>query len=366
MKLTELEITGLRNLHHVKLSGLANTNIFYGVNGAGKSSVLEALHMLGLARSFRSTQLNPVIEYGGDACTVFGRLSLSDEKSVSMGIRRPRRGGFKIKVGGELKKSVVDLAEILPIQLINATSYLLLEGGPKKRRHFMDWGVFHVEHEFYNAWRRAQRSVKQRNAILRSKGNDHELTPWNQELAEVSAIIDKARRKYVDVFVPRFHAILSELISLSGMSIEYQPGWDENKDFITVLSEDLYRDKVRGFTHHGPHRADLKIMQNGIDADQVLSRGQQKLVVCALRLAQSELLQMNTGKQCILLVDDLPAEIDEQHQERLCHLLDRLGVQLFLTCISPDQITQFRWQKTGTPKLFHVEQGQVLERMTES
>lgn len=362
MKLSSLEISCLRNLKSVKLPALGQVNVLYGLNGAGKTSVLEAIHMLGLARSFRSTQLNPVIQHEKSSCTVFGRLESEDGSlSTTLGIKRQRRGGVKIRIAGADEKSVIRLAELLPIQLINATSYLLLEGGPKQRRQFIDWGVFHVEHSFYDAWRKVQRSLKQRNALLRSGGSSTQLEPWTQELIGATKILDSARRRYVERFIPVFNRLLRELINLEGIELKYFAGWDTvaTDSFETALNESFDRDLRRGLTHLGPHRADLKIIVQGIDAGLVLSRGQQKLVVCALRLAQSTLLGEESGKQSVLLIDDLPAEIDSIHQARLCKLLDQLGMQLFLTCIDAAQAKQFSWPELGSPQLFHVKQGVV-------
>ena len=362
MKLSELEITAVRNLAQVKLQGLGKVNIFFGDNGAGKSTVLEAIHMLGLARSFRSTQLTPVIAYGEEACTVYGKIENNSAPSLKLGVRRERRGGFKLRVGGEDKKQVVALAEVLPIQLINSASYLLLEGGPKQRRAFVDWGVFHVEPSFYTSWKRAQRCIKQRNAILRDAGNQQELIPWDQELIEVAEQVDSSRARYLEAFLPIFRSVLNELVDLEGLSIQYLPGWDQSIAFEDVLKNNYLRDRQRGFTHHGPHRADLKISINGVDAQQILSRGQQKLVVSALRIAQSKQLTEINGKRCVMLVDDLPSEVDIQHQQKLCALFDKLDAQLFLTCIVPNEIAGFSWDNLGTPKLFHVKQGRVFQQ----
>ena len=175
---------------------MSDINVFTGLNGAGKTSVLEAVYMLGLAKSFRGAQLQPVIHYLSDTCTVFGELELLDDnvaKRIAIGVKRLKKGGHKIRVAGKDEKSPMRLAELLPLQLINAASYLLLEGGPKQRRQFIDWGAFHVEHEFYGAWRRMQRSLKQRNGALRSgPAHNTHLTAWDNEFIEAALVVDSA------------------------------------------------------------------------------------------------------------------------------------------------------------------------------
>lgn len=363
MKLVELDIDGVRNLSNIKLKELGDINFFYGENGSGKTSVLEAIHLLALARSFRSTQLKPVIQYNKDSCTIFGKTQkLIDGGECieqSLGILRKRSGQLKIRIDGNDIKSVVSLADALPLQLINASSYLLLEGGPKQRRQFLDWGVFHVEPLFYQAWRKAQRAIKQRNALLRSRSSVNQLSPWDNELLVVSEQIDKARSLYMQSFVPLFQTILQKLIELEGIEIVYFPGWNQEFSFAEELKRSLNRDLTRGLTHIGPHRADIKIKIHGIDAGQVLSRGQQKLLVSAMRLAQTELLVRQKQKQSILLIDDLPAEVDTEHQKAFCSVLDEINTQLFITCISSEQLTHFAWKNLQDPKWFHVKQDKI-------
>ena len=367
MKLSRLDVTGVRNLSRVSLGSLGRVNVFHGDNGAGKTSLLEAIHILGLARSFRSTQLQPVICYDMDACTVYGEVERLDGSGFSLGVERSRRGRFRARLDGVSERRLVRLADEFPVQLINASANALLESGPKQRRQFVDWGVFHVEHQFYGIWQRLQRAVKQRNSLLRarrsSRGIESELDQWDRELALAGEAIDQARGRYIRDFSPAFQRHLSALLKLSELRIDYRRGWSEEMALIQALRESRERDCRRGVTHVGPHRADLRVTVNGHEAGQVLSRGQQKMVVCAMRLAQCELLvSLSPSKRCVMLVDDLPAEMDEEHQAKLCQSLYSLGVQLFMTCVDPSSLSNQVWAGVdGECRLFHVEQGEVRE-----
>ncbi|NND37966.1 MAG: DNA replication/repair protein RecF [Pseudomonadales bacterium] len=359
MKLSTLSIHSVRNVGHAQLAQLGDINIIYGQNGAGKTTVLECIHMLALGRSFRSTALRPVIQRGQDHCVVSGRLQQKNRAPLAIGIQRERKGGFTIRIDGETVRSAVELAKILPLQLINAASYLLIEGGPKLRRQFIDWGVFHVEHRFYEEWRRMQRALKQRNAILRAGGTAQQLLPWDRELIESGEFVHNARLRYLESFCPVFQKMLAELCDLDGISLSYRAGWDKTLSFAEALKASQARDQNRGLTHVGPQRADLKIAAYTEDAGQVLSRGQQKLVVSALRLAQTHCLTEQTGAHCLLLVDDLPAEMDAEHQRRLCGLLAALDMQLFITCIDAGEIERFSWPAGRELQWFHVKQGEI-------
>ena len=178
--------------------------------------------------------------------------------------------------------------------------------------------------------------------------------------------MDQLRQAYIERFRPVFIETLAAITDLPGVDLAYQRGWPDGLSYEQVLDDDFYRDLKRGLTHHGPHRADIAISFHGSPAAQVLSRGQQKLVVSAMRLAQSALLLESTGKRCVMLVDDLPAEIDEEHQRRLCHVLDGLGMQVFITCIDQQFVASLPWHKLGVPALFHVKQGQISTANAES
>jgi len=145
MSLSRISVTGIRNLLPVTLSPSPRINILHGDNGSGKTSLLEAIHLLGMARSFRSTRLNPVISHEQDSCTVFGQVELGEAQSSALGISRDRSGEVRIRINGQTVRSAAELADALPLQLINPDSFRLLEGAPKLRRQFLDWGVFHVE-----------------------------------------------------------------------------------------------------------------------------------------------------------------------------------------------------------------------------
>ena len=364
MSLTRVTVTAVRNLHPVTLSPSPRINILHGANGSGKTSLLEAVYLLGLARSFRSTRLQPVIQHDQDACTVFGQVDLGDGRLCSLGISRERQGEFTIRIDGQNAKSAAQLAEMMPLQLINPDSFRLLEGSPKVRRQFLDWGVFHVEPRFLSTWQRLQKALKQRNSWLRRGTLDAvSQAAWDRELCVASAQIDEFRRAYIKALKPVFEQVLSELVQLDGLTLSYYRGWDKERELSEVLAASFLRDQQLGHTHSGPQRADLRLRIGSHNAAEILSRGQQKLVVCALRIAQGHLVSQARRGQCIYLVDDLPSELDEQHRRSLCRLLEELNCQVFITCVNHEMLSE-DWQ-AGTPvSMFHVEHGLITQTHT--
>lgn len=364
MALRRLEITAVRNLRQLRLEALGDVNVFYGLNGGGKTSILESVWLLGTSRSFRSPQIKSVITHGESRCTVFGKVVQTGREPLALGVQRDLDGSVQIKAGGRLVKSTSELAEHLPLLVINAQSFALLVGTPLDRRQFLDWGVFHVEHRFQQNWQRFQRCIKQRNEVLRrDKIPPAELLPWTIELAEAGEGIDAARSRYFKALRPIFEELVRRLSpALSGIVLRYRRGWNKDQALLDALSASEQTDRSQGFTHVGPQRADVRVLIDGHSAGETLSRGQQKLVVCALKLAQGRLLAEQSARSCVYLVDDLPAELDEQHGRHVTEVLNELQAQVLITCVEKHDIESV-WPATATPgqeqRMFHVEHGNI-------
>ncbi len=366
MALGRIDIHAVRNLVDVSLTDLGVANIFYGENGSGKTSVLESVHLLAMARSFRSPQIKPVINHSEDQCVVYGEINQgsSDGTITTIGISRHRKGGLEAKLAGEAVQSVARLAEQLPAQVINAHSFELLTGGPDERRRFLDWGVFHVEHLYHSSWRRFQRCLKQRNTLLRrGKLSPAELRSWSGEFVDAGEAVDRMRRAHLESLLPVFDRLLKQMSGdLDALEVRYRQGWDSTQGLAAALDASNKSDLEQGYTHVGPQRADLRFVYNGYDAGATLSRGQQKLVVCALKLAQGIVLAKQRGRQCVYLVDDLPSELDADHCQKVCEVLSGMGSQVFLTCVNREDVAR-HWP--GHVNMFHVEHGEI-QQMSES
>jgi DNA replication and repair protein RecF len=361
--LTQLKINNIRNLESVELQHLQQINVFYGNNGSGKTSLLESIHMLGMARSFRGKSVKSLISHGSDHCTVFGHVAGKSGNVVSgipVGIHRAAAGEVLIKIAGKPVRTVSSLVEQLPLQVINADSFELLTGSPNARRRYLDWGVFHVEHQFFSQWQVFQRCIKQRNKLLRhDKISDEELAVWSRNLAESGSAINQFRKAYFTRLAPRFADLVTSLTpALEGLELRFRQGWDKSLSYEEALAASKGADVEQGYTHLGPQRADIRVMINGHLASETLSRGQQKLVVCALKLAQGQLLSELGRVHCTYLVDDLPSELDEVHGRLVCQQLAAMGSQVFITCVGPEDIRAL-WPAGGELTMFHVEHGTV-------
>jgi DNA replication and repair protein RecF len=250
----------------------------------------------------------------------------------------------------------------LPIRLINSQSYHIFESGPSFRRSYLDWGLFYQFESFYLSWRQFERVLKQRNAVLKNKCSKMELSAWTDELVKHALELDRLRNEYIGKLAPLALELANDLLDISDLEFHYQSGWDRDKNLDSVL-EHAYIEEIRlGHTLFGPHRADLNITVNKVPVKHFLSRGQQKLLICAMIIAQGKLLEKYRNQRLIYLVDDLPAELDLLSRQKLMSVLYRQKTQIFITAIESraisDLIQDDREFKTPV-KVFHVKHGDI-------
>ena len=351
MPLRRLRVSDFRCLQEVELDLDPARNYFYGANGAGKTSLLEAIFLLGRGRSFRTRQARTLIRHGRPGLSVYGEVDDGTrlrKLGAAFGERRLERRVDSAPASGAV------VAEILAVQAIGPDSHRLIEGGPSERRRFLDWGVFHVEHSYLEAWQRYRRLLGQRNAALQRAGEAAaELRVWTQALVEAGEQIDHFRRGYVGRLAAHVGGHARALLGYE-LSIEYRRGWRADLDLRAALDASSVRDHSLGHTEPGPHRAELVLEMEGHRVQDEASRGQQKLAAAALVLAQESAVAENGAARSVLLVDDPAAELDRAAFERLLDRLSTIRSQLFFT-----GLTALETKKDAVTAVFHVERGQV-------
>ena len=357
MALTHLSLTHLRNISNQKLSPGNGLNFIVGDNGSGKTSILEAIYLLGRARSFRTHQIKQVVSSDADQLVVVGKLD-GNGTPLTIGYSYDKSSKSTIRINGQNVRTSAELANHFPLLFIGSDTGRLLGSGERQRRRCLDWGVFHVEHRFLPAWQKYNKALKQRNASL--KRCSRELTSvWDQELASSGEEITLVRKQYVDKLKPIFFEYLDQLVSdrVKVTNLSFEQGWSKTaSSLLTYLEENYQRDTELGYTQRGPHRSDLKLdIEHGALA-KFGSGGQQKLITCALLLSQVALYKKETGQNCTILVDDLPAELDPLFRESFIRLLVSLETQLFITATEAALIDV---NDVENKKMFHVEHGTI-------
>jgi DNA replication and repair protein RecF len=350
MSLAELTVENLRCLQHASLKLHSGHNLIWGGNGSGKTSLLEAVFLLGRGRSFRIRNSERLIRHAEERLVVFGRSDGAAPQTL--GIQVSRRDGTVAKIGGSFVQSLAELSRSFAVQVIEPGIHRLVEEGGHRRRRWLDWAVFHVEPGFIDAWSSYTRALKQRNAALRIQAN--EVGAWDPELARLGEIISDSRRSFVESLQPYWRRAAASLLGF-GVELGYVRGWVQGLALSEALIASRDRDAARGITHAGPHRADIALRLNGKPARELLSRGEQKLVAIAMTLAQLNLIQDLTGVAPMLLLDDPAAELDRRKLTQFASEIAALRCQLVVTALSADL------DPLGVPdRVFHVEQGRVL------
>ena len=347
MALKRIRILDLRIIEKMEFEPTPRVNLVWGANGSGKTSVLEAIYLLGRGRSFRASRINPVIREGSKCVSVIGWKEGKGETVA--GIRRCACES-EIRINGEKVTKLSDLARLFPVQVMTPRSHELIERGPELRRRFLDWGVFHVEQSYPLVSARYHRVLRQRNEALRLSPGEEKI--WEGQLVELASTLTAMREAYVPRLQTSFDRVLASLGFETPIRLALQQGWPANQDLAQVLNDKRAHDRKQGFTGYGPHRADLTVIVGKRRASDRLSRGQQKLVVLALSVAELELVGKISAEKPILLVDDIGAELDSTATERVYELLCNQPGQVFVTALEEKMAT--RLDASG---VFHVEQG---------
>jgi len=360
MPISALKVTDFRNLAEAELSPCAaGLNIICGNNGSGKTSLLEAIHYLSMGKSFRCSVAGQLIKHETEKFSIFSQI-VSDERHIPIGLSRNAVGQTALRISESDAQSIAALSKMLPVRLINSQSHQIFESGPVYRRKYLDWGLFYHFEQFLPVWRLYERTLKQRNVVLKARKPKNELEPWTNELVNSGLQVDSMRRQYIALLEPIIAELAQELLAISQLTIEYDNGWDNEPDFAAKLQQHFFDEYRLGTTQFGPHRADIDITSNGVSIRHFLSRGQQKLLICAMILAQGMLFNQLICKGLVYLVDDLPSELDVYSQQKLLGLLMRQQAQIYITAIEAESIYQAISELDGIEmRVFHVEHGKV-------
>ena len=408
-----LQISHLRNLTQVNLQSAA-CNVIIGANGSGKTSLLEAIFLLSRGKSFRHHQPKRYIQHHQKYATVHARL----DDSSTLAIQKQADATTVLRLNQTTVYNQSILTEQLPTLLIDPSTMDMLEQGSASRRQLLDWLVFHMKQGFHPQWVAYQRLLKQRNSLL--KKSRHltqvqlaELKSWDKGLGNHAALIHHYRERIFTEWQPYFAESIAQLLPTYAeqLSLSYNAGYDTSVALEVQLNERLEQDLQLGYTRIGSHRADIHVHWRSSEAAQtasddtknananantdlntklpilkeqaanVLSRGEKKLLITALRLSQLPLL-LNDEKTTfaiekdgnsntvpnshtklratpVVLLDDITAELDDRAIDVLLSTLAQLPCQVFMTSLTED-ILPLVHQYWSEPKMFHVKQGSLI------
>ncbi len=355
MPLELLKILNARSLKEYTLNPHPFFNIIYGSNGVGKTTILESIYLLLRSRTFRSSKYKSFINHDENSCTIFSRFSRNIDSdsdsfasSFTLGIQRSKNLSQPIlHLNSKKINSLSTISNLVVLGLITPESFNLLDAGPSIRRKFTDWGVFHVEPQFLSDWRAYKKILSSRNSLLSQYSKGYKITNqltkeqsknldcWFPQLVNLNNKLNGYRKNQIDYIKPHFFEYLNKFSTkLSGdISLNYYQGWNKDLEYSVFINKKINEDLSSGFTRYGTHRGELKIQYKNNLARDILSRGQKKIVIICLILAQFKyLIDLDKRRDHnLLLLDDIDSELDSNNLSILFDILQTFKSQIIVT-----------------------------------
>ena len=363
MLIKQLNIEGFRNLEQVTLSLDPNLNIFVGLNGSGKTSLLESIGFLVLGRSFRLSRLDSLIGFNQPFAAVSAIYYDRSSQQIKINTIKYKNQEKTNKIGGGFA-SLLQIAQLAPTQIVHESSSTLIFAEPEGRRKFLDWIVFYANEGYHDLWREFNRVLQQRNSLL--KQHNHAMFSVIKEIDKVFVVLAEKIKAMRDAVWRVFFDVWDRCFLELDFDINIKPeiklvhGWEG--DLLHALVANLQSDLKQGFTSVGPQRADLKFFINHKKAKDILSRGQGKAVTLSLILARALFLNrvsgsLNTGS--VLLIDDLCAELDNVNGKKITDFLTNPNykLQVFITGINEAELLKVLPKSYG--QWFNIQQGEI-------
>lgn len=351
-----LQIKQVRNLESIQFSPGPRLNFLIGKNASGKTAILEAIFLLSRGKSFRTPKIQDVIQHNEKTLLVYAELQHEQEGCVSTGLEKGY-GQTSIRYNGNKVSAVSEQSRGVPVVLVTQDSQTLVTGSPKERRHWLDWAMFHVEQAYINNWKIYMRALRHRNVLLKKGINNRELyRAWEQAMVESGGYLTRTRQRFLNELLEAVRPLLKDIFS-EQITIRLSSEWPEVNPESDIYAETWDTDLKTGYTHTGSHNADVKIQLKNKNIAETYSRGQIKLFVCLLMMAQAKVLADRTGIKPIVLIDDYMAELDSDACKYLLCYLANSPFQVFLSNTEP----QKSLENNVMNKEFHVERGDISE-----
>lgn len=364
MRVDSLKLTEFRNYSRLEITPDAGFCVLTGRNGAGKTNVLEAIFLCSFGRSQRTPRDAELISYDSpEGSVILDATTRQGKRNVRMSLYAKKRKRV-ILDGVPLTRSG-ELMGCLNVVMFSPEDLSLVKDGPAERRRFLNMELSGQSPAYYYKLQQYNNALKQRNTLLKDGDNlDYDmLESWDEQLAGLGAAITLARTQFVGEIADaacRRHRQMSD--GMDELVVSYQPNLPPTAPdelagvMMDRLSSNLERDIFRGTTSVGPHRDDILLTLNGVDARIYGSQGQQRTVALALKLSVIELIRRLRGENPVLLLDDVFSELDAVRQARLIASIE--GCQAFITCTHLEELTR---AGADSMQIFNVSNGTIVE-----
>ena len=354
MYISKIDITNFRLIQNLSFSFNSTLNILVGNNGSGKTSILEAISILAVGKSFRTNNLLNVINK--EYCEFIVKSSVIydvNDRVINLSIKRDSQCKKTLRLN---KKNITvsESAKALPFFVFHSDYLINLVNIRQDRLKLINWGLFHVEHNFNSIWKKYNNILKNRNKLLKNKTNYNYIKAWDVEFAKVSNEIFDVKSFYFQQLKEYFYIYIKKFLPEYNIELKYYKGWGDEFSLTELLKQSFVKDLSLGYSSLGAHRADFIISINDTPIKEVLSKGQQKLVSIALCLSSLKLLKDKYNKSYAILIDDLSSELDVNNVSIVYKYLLELNMQLIITCIDITQLPKFLIQLDNSESLLEL------------
>lgn len=356
MAFASITYRNFRNIRSATLDIQAPTVFLVGENGQGKTNFIESVYLLCYGASFRTRKDSRLITIGCEASQIKGKLRNTEGIDREVAVKLLKRGKKEIRVDGRLIKDRIELIENIPCIVFSHQDLSFVNGTPEMGRRFFNQTLSLFDPLFVSLLRSYRKLLKSRNVLLRE--NSRSLIPaYTANLAEVGLQIQRRREGIIEEFNKSFSSLFTRISGLDGDTfIRYRSSWPKSasvEQVLELMRQRENRDLSLETTTAGPHRDRFVLMHREREFSHIASTGQIRLCSLILRVAQANFFSLKSGKQPVLLLDDVLLELDSTKRERFITELPACE-QAFFTFL-PDE--QFRKYSRDDTLIYRVADG---------
>ena len=359
MIIRSLELSNFRNYEKLNISFSPDVTILYGDNAQGKTNVLEALYTASTTKSQKGSKDKDMIKFNESESHI--RMTVEDgdiKRRIDMHLKSTKQKG--VAIDGIPIRKASELYGIMNIISFSPDDLGIIKEGPAERRRFIDMELCQLDKLYMHNFSGYNRALDQRNNLLKQISFNAELkgtlNVWDEQLINFGEYLIEKRNlfiKEISDIASKIHSIITE--NKETLEIQYLPSTDK-ESFRNELLSSREKDIILKMTNVGPHRDDMVFMVNGQDARKYGSQGQQRTAALTLKLAEIELVKKKTGKNPVLLLDDVLSELDRNRQNKLLENIS--GVQTIVTCTG---LEEFIKNRIKYDKVYRVTAGTITE-----
>ncbi len=364
MILEQLSLLNYKNIEQAQLTLSPNVNCLIGANGQGKTNVLDAIYFLSFGKSATALTDGACVRHDAEFMMLQGkyRSALMEEEEISCGIKRGQRK--RMRRNEKEYKRLSEHLGVIPLVMLSPADEQLVSGGSEERRRFMDIVLSQVSPNYLAALIRYNKSLQQRNSMLKQDDEpDAQLFEVLEEMMSMdAAVIYQERQAFVRDFVPIFQSMYARFCNAASEEVDILYDTHASRgDLLPLLVRDRVKERIVGYTLHGPHKDNLELLMNGHNVRREASQGQTKTFFIAMKLAQFLYLKsMGEHRTPILLLDDI---FDKLDAGRVACIVDYVSgddfEQIFITDTNREHLDSILAATHREYKFFEVKGGEV-------